>query len=77
MVSIDPERNRYRVYELELKMLKTKTLVMRWGRMDQQGTKYELSQNRWRGEKVIEGDLQELEKKYHQKIGSGATTIKW
>ena len=55
MVSIDPERNRYRAYSVELdKTREPMTITKKWGRVENRKGKWQLRNNAWQGEKEEE-----------------------
>ena len=55
LVSIDPKKNRYRGYMLEMKKTNPRTITKKWGRVEQnkEGV-WKLKNKKWLGEKIIE-----------------------
>ena len=54
LFSIDPEQNRYRVYQVEIDKSETRhKITKRWGRVEEKGKGYVLRNNRWQGEQAV------------------------
>ena len=67
LVSIDPKKNRYRGYQIEMTKTKPKKVSTKWGRVkkDKKGN-WTLKKNKWLGEKDIELDEFDAETVYNQ-----------
>ena len=62
MVSINPQKNRYRRYQIEMTKTKPQTITTKWGRVeeDKKGN-WKLKKNKWLGTKEIHLEEQELD----------------
>ena len=67
LVSIDPKKNRYRGYQIEMTKTKPTKVTTKWGivKKNKKGN-WKISKNKWLGEKNIELDEFDAEKVYNQ-----------
>ena len=69
LVSIDPQKNRYRGYQIEMTKTKPQTITTKWGRVeeDKKGN-WKLKKNKWLGTKEIHLEEQELDEFYSEDV---------